>query len=375
VLRLPRVVAAAGLFRSFMSVVKEEQAGSGEVAHRSITNPHFVSSLWTGWTGTPAKRYAALQTHKNATGIFMRSIVAITIVFWVLAAARPALGVSSAKCGSGLTSAEQQVVAAEVAKLDAREVTLRRSVLKKARLDSLICSDDELSDLHGEMNEAYWAAMKRSGRYNTAALRYDQREFEEGAWDEADRLMADAAEGNEEGRKGAAKDLRERLRDRIKVLKAFEPERRDFEGEWRSETGRVEITKEGSGYKVSVAMGVADGVRRGCQGEGSARIEDGGMIAETKAANSKPRRMRLRLKGGGLTGEILEAGDGDACIRGDDFDKALYFIPVRRGLEEAGEKKAEGRTKRADRERGRRRQSQGISGPGALLRSILPGGR
>lgn len=300
----------------------------------------------------------------------MRSIGLVIITTLLLT--QPGQGASSSKCGTELTSEEQQVFAAELAKLNSLEVARRRDRLKKARLDHLVCSDEDLSDLNSEMNSAYWDAMKRAGRYNTVALRYDQREFEDGSWQGADRVLsasAESADGSGDGRKAAVRELKERIKERIKVLKAFEPEREDFEGEWRAESGRVEITKDGSGYKVSVAIGAGDGVRRGCRAEGTARVEDGGMVADTQDANSKLRRLRLRLKGGGLTGEILEAGEGDACTQGDE---TVYFIPVRRGLGDTEEKKDEEKEKSADRDKDKGRRRERKAGPGGLLGLILP---
>jgi hypothetical protein len=303
----------------------------------------------------------------------MRSLGAFAVIF--LALAQQAQAAPASKCGAELSSDEQRVFAAESAKLDSQEVARRRDRLKKARLDHLVCSDDELSDLNSEMNSTYWAAMKRAGRYNTAALRYDQREFEEELWQGADSFLSGAAvsgDDSNDSRKAAIKDLKERMKDRIRVLKAYEPEREDFEGEWRSESGRVDITKDGAGYKVSVAIGAGDGVRRGCRVEGTARIEDGDVIADTEDANKKQRRMRMRLKGGGLAGEILDAGDGDLCIRGEEMDRTVYFIPVKRGTADADEKKDDEKEKSVDRGNERSRRRVRNTGPGGLLGMILP---
>jgi hypothetical protein len=300
----------------------------------------------------------------------MRAIGLFAVLFVVLSAA----GQSAArtKCGTDLASEEQSVLAAETAGLDAQELALRRDQLKKARFDQLVCSDSELTSFNRDMAGAYWDAMKRAGRYNTAALRYDQREFEQACWQAVDRLLSENAAGNgenTEGRKAAVADLKERLSDRVKVLNAFEPERTKFEGEWRSASGSVEITKEGADYKVSVAIGAADGVQRGCRAKGKARVEDGGVIADTLDANSKQRRVRLRLKGGGLTGEIVEAGEGDVCIQGEDTERAVYFIPVRPGATDAEEKQDHRRARSGTR---RARRDQSIGG---MLNSILPTGR
>jgi hypothetical protein len=293
----------------------------------------------------------------------MRFIGVFAVILGVLAL--PEQAASRAKCGAELAYQEQSLLAAEAEQLDAQQLLLRRDQLKKARLDQLLCSESELIGLNKEMTSAYWDAMKRAGRYSTAALRYDQREFEESCWQAADRLLSDGS--GEGGRKAAVSDLKERLGDRLKVLKAFEPERVNFEGEWRSVSGSVEITKEGREYKVSVDIGAADGVQRGCRAEGTARLEDGGVVADTLDANRKQRRMRWRLKGGGLAGEIVEAGDGDVCIQGEDTDRSVYFIPVRPDADEGGDKKAERKARARSRRSGR---GQGLGG---VLGSILPG--
>jgi hypothetical protein len=291
--------------------------------------------------------------------------VGIGLVFGVCSAqAAPKV-----KCGSELPSEEQRVVSAELAKLDSLEVERRRDRLKKARLDHLICSDDDLSKSHRDMNDAYWSAMKRAGRYNTAALRYDQREFEDGSSQEIDRLLSQGASADGEARDSAIKELKERIKGRVKVLEAYEPERENFEGEWRSESGRLEITKDGAAYKVSVAVGADDGVRRGCRVEGKGRLEEGRIVADTQDANSKARRLRLWIKGGGIAWEVLDAGDGDACTQGEDTERAVYFIPVRPGVTDAEEKQDHRRARSGTR---RARRDQSIGG---MLNSILPTGR
>jgi hypothetical protein len=316
----------------------------------------------------------------------MRTIAAAILALAVLA---PPVQAASSACGGSPVPEEQALADAELANLDAQEVAKRHDELhdarRKALLERLICSDQELSGLNSDMNNAYWAALKRAGRYNTVALRADQRDFEEGSIQGLDYrlngVLADSepkgeydhGENRAHGRKAAIKDLRARMTDRIKVLKAFEPDRESFEGEWRSQSGRLEIAKDGKGYKVSAFMNTFGWTRHWCRLEGAARREDGGLIADAQGVNGKPKQLRLRLKGAGLTSEALESGEGYFCPRGGDLDKTAYFIPVRRGEADAEKDTDKENDKKADngREKNRHKARNKKEGGGGLL-GLLP---
>ena len=316
----------------------------------------------------------------------MRTIAAAVLALCVLA--HPVQAASSA-CGGEQVPEEQALADAELANLDAQEVAKRHDELhdarRKALLARLICSDSELSDLNSDMNKAYWAALKRAGRYNTAALRADQRDFDEGSIQGLDyrlnRAQADSepkgdddrGENRGHGRKAAIKELRARMTDRIKVLNAFEPGRESFEGEWRSQSGRLEIEKDGTGYKVSAFTNAFGWTRYWCRMEGAAHREDGGLVADAQGVNGKPKQLRLRLKGAGLTSEALESGEGYFCPRGGELDKTAYFIPVRHGEADAEKDtdKAKDKNGDKDREKNRHKARNKKEGLGGLL-GLLP---
>ena len=247
---------------------------------------------------------------------------------------------------------------------------------RKALLERLICSDSELSKLNSDMNKAYWAALKRAGRYNTVALRADQRglrrrrpgldyRLNDAPADSEPKPEDDHGENRGYGRKAAIKELRARMTDRIKVLNAFEPDREGFEGEWRSQSGRLEIAKDGTGYKVSAFTNVFGWTRRWCRMEGAAHREDGGLVADAQGVNGKPRQLRLRLKGAGLTSEALESGEGHFCPRGGELDETAYFIPVRRGEADAGKDMDKVKDKNGDKNREKNRHKAGNKKKGA----------
>lgn len=318
----------------------------------------------------------------------MRTIAAAVLALSLLA--HPVQAASSA-CGGKPVPEEQALADAELANLDAQEVAKRhgelQDALRKALLERLICSDSGLSDLNSDMNKAYWAALKRAGRYNTVALRADQRDFEEGSIqglnyrlngapaDSEPKEEDDHGENRAHGRKAAIKELRARMTDRIKVLKAFEPDRESFEGEWRSQSGRLEIEKDGTGYKVSAFTNTFGWTRHWCRMEGAAHREDGGLVADAQGVNGKPKQLRLRLKGAGLTSEPLESGEGHFCPRGGDLDKTAYFIPVRRGAADMEKDTDKEKVKNRDvRENNRHRARNKKEGGGGLLGFLpLPG--
>jgi hypothetical protein len=312
----------------------------------------------------------------------MRTIAAAVLALSVLA--HPVQAATSA-CAGKQVPEEQALADAELANLDAKEVAKRHGELhdarRKALLERLICSDSELSELNSDMNKAYWAALKRAGRYSTVALRADQRDFDEGSIQGLDYrlngVQADSDSGAEDdhgkdpahGRKAAIKELRARMTDRIKVLNAFEPDREGFEGEWRSQSGRLEIAKDGAGYKVSAFTNAFGWSRHWCRMEGSAHREDGGLVADARGVNGKPRQLRLRLKGAGLTSEALESGEGYFCPRGGELDKTAYFIPVRHGEADAEKDMDKEKDKNRDKDRGKNRNKK--KGAGGLL-GLLP---
>ncbi len=277
----------------------------------------------------------------------MRYITAAAIALSVLTGSATAASSSS---GCKPVPEEQGPSETELRELDAQEVARRQEqrvrARRKALLEWLICSDKELPDLDSGMNKAYWDAIKRAGRYSTVALRNDQRAYDEGSLEGVDYLLNDAppkaasrdgerGEGRSYGRGAAIKELKRRFSDRIKVLNAFEPDREGFEGEWRSQSGRLEIAKSGTGYKISAFTSTFGWTRYWCQAEGLARLGDSGMVADAKDSKDKPQQLRLRLKGAGLTSETLETGEGDFCPQGGELDKTVYFIPVRHALAEA----------------------------------------
>ena len=241
----------------------------------------------------------------------MRTIAAAILALAVLA---PPVQAASSACGGEPVPEEQALADAELANLDAQEVAKRHGELhdarRKALLERLICSDQELSELNSDMNKAYWAALKRAGRYNTVALRADQRDFDEGSIQGLDYRLngaqADSDSGGEDergenrahGRKAAIKELRARMTDRIKVLKAFEPDREGFEGEWRSQSGRLEIAKDGAGYKVSAFTNAFGWTRHWCRMEGAAHREDGGLVADAQGVERQAAATALAPQGG-----------------------------------------------------------------------------
>ncbi len=166
------------------------------------------------------------------------------------------------------------------------------------------------------------------------------------------------------------------MTDRIKVLNAFEPNREGFEGEWRSQSGRLEIAKDGTGYKLSAFTNAFGWTRHWCRMEGAAHREDGGLVADADGVNGKPRQLRLRLKGAGLTSEALESGEGYFCPRGGELDKTAYFIPVRRGEADAEKDMDKEKDKNGDKDREKNRHKAGNKkkGAGRLLGFLpLPG--
>lgn len=316
----------------------------------------------------------------------MRIIAAAILTLSVLA--HPVQAASS--CDGEPVPEEQALADAEQANLDAQEVAKRHGELhdarRKALLERLICSDSELSKLNSDMNKAYWAALKRAGRYSTVALRADQRDFDEGSIQGLDYRLNDAppdsepkpeddhGEDREHGRKAAIKELRARITDRIKVLNAFEPDREGFEGEWRSQSGRLEIEKDGAGYKVSAFTNALGWTRHWCRMEGAAHREDGGLVADAQGVNGKPRQLRLRLKGAGLTSEALESGEGHFCPRGGELDKTAYFIPVRRGEADSGKDMDKEKDRNRDKDKNRHKAGNKKRGSGRLLGFLpLPG--
>ncbi len=319
----------------------------------------------------------------------MRFIATAAIALSVIAG--PALAAPSSS-GCKPVPEEQGLTEMELRELDPQEVARRQEervrARRKALLEWLICSDKELRDLDAKMVKAYWDAVKRAGRYSTVALRNDQRAYDESSLEGVDYLLNDAApkanskqggergEGRRYGRGAAVKELKARLSDRIKVLNAFEPDRDGFEGEWRSQSGRLEIKKSGSGYKISAFTSTFGWTRYWCQAEGLARLGDRGMIADAKDPSNKPRQLRLRFKGAGLASHTLGTGEGDFCPQGGELDKTVYFIPVRPLLAEADKDQARVRRRnRTARVRARPRQRRaGRSVVGRLFRLLTPAG-
>jgi len=319
----------------------------------------------------------------------MRYTAAAAIALSILAG--PALAASSS---SGCTPVpeELRLPESELHELDAQEVARRQEqrvrTRRKALLEHLICSDKELSDRDSEMNKAYWDAIKRAGRYSTVALRNDQRAYDEGSLEGVDYLLNDATpkadskgegergEGRSYGRAAAIKELKARIADRIKVLNAFEPDREGFEGEWRSQSGRLEIAKSGTGYKISAFTSTFGWTRYWCQAEGQAHLADSGMIANAKDTSDKLQQLRLRLKGAGLTSETLETGEGDFCPQGGELDKTVYFIPVRHSLMEADKDKDQDKDQAKARHRHAHTHAPAPRrrGPGGLFGLLTPAG-
>ncbi len=297
----------------------------------------------------------------------MRNIAAAAVLApFVLALSVLAHPVQAASpgCGAETLPEKRTLSDAELKSLDAQEVVKRHDELEsarsKAQMERLVCSDSELSNLNSDMNKAYWAALKRAGRYNTVALRADQRDFDEGSIQGVDYRLNDAlpdadpkgeddhGENRGYGRKAAIKDLRARIADRINALNAFEPDREGFVGEWRSQSGRLEIAKDGKGYKISAFTSTFGWTRYWCRVEGTAHLEDGGLVADALGANGKPQQLRLRLKGAGLASETLRSGDGYFCPRGGELDRTAHFIPVRHGEADAEKDKNKDKAKSRD---------------------------
>ena len=163
------------------------------------------------------------------------------------------------------------------------------------------------------------------------------------------------------------------MTDRIKVLNAFEPDREGFEGEWRSQSGRLEIAKDGAGYKVSAFTNAFGWTRHWCRMEGAAHREDGGLVADAQGANGEPRQLRLRLKGAGLTSEALESERG-ISVRGAG-NSTRPPISSRSGtarrMVEKDTDKEKDKNADKDREKNRHKAGNNKKGSGRLL-GFLP---
>jgi uncharacterized protein YecT (DUF1311 family) len=125
----------------------------------------------------------------------------------------------------------------------------------RALLERLICSDQELSKLDAEMNGAYWSAVRRASQKNAQWLLADQRAYNkhsllgveyrlnETSPDAPPQTGAEDAQNRAYGREAAIGALKWRMTECIKVPNAFEPGRDGFEGQWRSQSGQLQIKK------------------------------------------------------------------------------------------------------------------------------------
>jgi uncharacterized protein YecT (DUF1311 family) len=218
-------------------------------------------------------------------------------------------------------------------------------------LERLICSDPKLSELDAEMNGAYWTAVRRAGQKNALALRADQRAYNKDSLQGVTYRLNDASPdapaqtGAEDarnaayGREAAIGALKWRMTERIKVLNAFEPVRDRYEGQWRSQSGQLQIKKTPAGFKVSASTSTFGWSRYWCEVDGTGRLEGASIVVDALGVNQKPRQLRLTRTRAGLRSELLETGDGRFCPRGGELDNTIYFIPVRDRLANAEESK------------------------------------
>jgi uncharacterized protein YecT (DUF1311 family) len=227
------------------------------------------------------------------------------------------------------------------------DCTTNRSLLER-----LICSDPELSKLDAEMSGAYWTAVRRAGQKNALALRADQRAYNkhslqgveyrlnEASPDAPPQSGAGDSQDHVYGREAAIGALKWRMTGRIKVLKAFEPVRDGYEGQWRSQSGQLHIKKTPAGFKVSASTSTFDWSRYRCEVDGTGHLEGASMVVDALGVNEEPRQLRLTPTRAGLRSELLEIGDGHFfCRRGGELDHTMYFIPVRADLADAEKSK------------------------------------
>jgi hypothetical protein len=142
------------------------------------------------------------------------------------------------------------------------------------------------------------------------------------------------------GREAAIWALKWRITERIKVLIAFEPVRDGYEGQWRSQSGELQIAKTPAGFKVSASTSTFDWSRYGCEVDGTGHLEGASMVVDALGVNQEPRQRRLTRTGAGLRSELLGTGDAHFfCLRGGELDHTVYFIPVRVDLADAKKSK------------------------------------
>jgi hypothetical protein len=218
---------------------------------------------------------------------------------------------------------------------------------ERSLLERLVCSDERLAKLDGEMSKAFSAAMKRAGHGGNAALLADQRDFNKDSLqgveyrlNEAspDKEPAEAGEGSPPfGRRAAILDYAWRLKDRVRLLNALEPGRTGFEGLWRSQSGHARIAKDGAGYKVSIRTSTFGWTRYWCEAEGKGHLEGGSLIVEAPTPLEKIEKLRLTLGGGGLESQMAGEVERGFCPRGGELDKTVHFLPVEPGGEEKDE--------------------------------------
>jgi len=207
-------------------------------------------------------------------------------------------------------------------------------------LEQLICSEDALTKLDVELNQAYSMALKRIGPRNALALRSDQRAYVIGTADGVKYRLNDASpevggrvpdnrtENSFFGRQAAVAALKWRTEIRIRVLKSIEPNRKGFEGLWRSQSGHVEIAKAEKGYTVSARTSMFGWHRYWCEAEGEAHLEGNSLILNATATDGSEAKLRITRVGTGLAVKTITSGGRGFCPRGGDLDKSAYFVPI-----------------------------------------------